>query len=102
MKRNHLTLLLPLALGFLCLLGTKPAGHETVKQVVQTASVEPTSLKLDAAPGNATEIQDYGRRERWSPELSEFAGGHHGDEVVVIGVGCGGLLIAILVLVILL
>jgi hypothetical protein len=102
MKRKWLFLLLPLALGLLCLLGTKISGHETVKQAVQIASVESTSLKSDPAPGSVSEIQDYRQRESRTPQLSEFAGGHHGDEVYFVGAGCGCLLIAILVLVILL
>jgi hypothetical protein len=102
MRRTPLILLLPLALGLFCLLGTKASGHETVKHAVQIASVESTSPKSDPAPGTASEIQGYGQRERWNPELSEFAGGHHGDEVIFIGAGCGCLLIAVLVLVILL
>jgi hypothetical protein len=104
MKRRTLTLLLPLALGLSALwfLGTKAAGQETVTQVVQTATVEPTSQKVDAAPGNASEIQDYGRRESQNPGLAEFAGGHDDEVIIVAGVGCSGLLIAILILVILL
>ena len=96
MRRNTLILLLPLALGLLCSLGT-------MTQDVQTATVEPTLQKSDPVPGTAAEIQDYGRRESQNPGLSGFAGGrHHDDEVVVVGVSCGALLIAILVLVILL
>jgi hypothetical protein len=104
MRRNHLTFLLPLALalGLLCGLGMSAAGHDATAPVVRTAAVEPTSLKIDAAPGDASEIQDYGRRQSQNPGLSGFAGGHHGDEVVIVGAGCGCLLIAILVLVILL
>ena len=104
MKRKHLTLFAPLALalGLLCFLGMRAAGPETVTQVAQIATVEPSSMKIDAAPGNATEIQDYGQRQSQNPGLSEFAGGHHEDEVVIVGAGCGCLLIAILVLVILL
>ena len=102
MKRRTLTLLLPLALslGALCVLGTKASGHETVTPIAQTVSVEPTSQ--NAAPGNPSEIQDYGRRESQNPGLSEFAGGHDDEVIIVAGVGCTGLLIAILILVILL
>ena len=101
-KRWFLMLPLALALGLLCSLGTKATGRETSTQVVQTAAVEPTSERIVAAPGSASEVQDYGQRQSRNPELTEFAGGHHDDEIVVIGVGCSGLLIAILVLVILL
>lgn len=104
MKRKTLNLLFPLALGLsaLCFLSTWAAGQETVTQVVQTATVEPTPQKVNAAPGTASEIQDYGRRESQNPGLSEFAGGHDDEVVIVVGAGCTGLLIAILVLVILL
>lgn len=102
MKRTTLFLLLPLALGLLCLLGTKVAGHKTVTQAVAIASVESTSPKSDPAPATPSELHGYGQRERWNPELTQFAGGHHGDEVIFIGAGCGCLLIAVLVLVILL
>ena len=104
MKHKRWFLLLPLALvlGLLCSLGTKATGGETSAQVVQTAVVEPTSERIDAAPGSVGEVQDYGQRQSLNPELSEFAGGHHDDEIIIIGVGSSGLLIAILVLVILL
>ena len=87
MKRMTLSLLLPLALGLgaLCVLGASAAGSESVAPVVQTTTVEPTSAKADAAPGNASEIQGYGQRESQNPGLSEFAGGHHDDVVIVAG-----------------
>jgi len=100
-KRLFLAVTLAFALGLLCLVATRAAGHETARQVVPSATVEPTSHRIDAAPGNASEIQDYCRRQSENPGLSEFAGGHHEDEVVIVGAGCGCLLIAILVLVIL-
>ena len=105
MKRKHLTLWLPLALtvGLLCFLGTRSMGNETATQVVQIATAEPASQRIDAAPGNASEIQDYGRRQTQNPGLSDFAGGHHEDDVVIVYAASSGcLLIAILVIVILL
>jgi hypothetical protein len=102
MKRKLPFLLLPLALGLFCLLGMKAGGHATVKQAVQIAAVDSTSPKSDPVPGTVSEIQGYDRRERENPALSEFAGGHHGDEVIIVGAGCGCVLVAILVLVILL
>ena len=104
LKRKRIALFLPAALflGFLCFLGMRAASHEGTTPVVQVATVAAASDKIDAAPGSESEIQDYGRRQSRDPGLSDFAGGHHEDEVIIVGTGCGCLLIAILVLVILL
>ena len=63
-RRSILLLPLVLSMGLLGYLGTKADGRETparpATEVVQTAG--PASEKIDAAPGNATEIRDYGRR----------------------------------------
>ena len=106
MMNHRSILLLPLALamGILCFLGTRAEGRVTptqaVTEVVQAAA--PASQKIGAAPASATEIRDYGEREKQSPGLSEFAGGHDDEVIIVAGGCCTGLLIAILVLVILL
>jgi hypothetical protein len=107
MMNHRSILLLPLALamGILCFLGTRADGREAPTRAVTEVVVQavaPASEKTDAAPGSATEIRDYGRRESQSPGLSEFAGGHDDEVVIVAGGCCTGLLIAILVLVILL
>jgi hypothetical protein len=103
-RRSILLIPLVLSMGLLGFLGMKADGRETparpATEVVLTAA--PASQQVDAAPGNATEIRDYGRRESLSPGLSEFAGGHDDEVIIVAGGCCGGLLIAILVLVILL
>jgi hypothetical protein len=102
LKQRLSSFILPLALAaaLLALADSLAFGHEAL---TKAAPIAATSLEAVQAPapqaaeGSGSEAQDYGRRQSLNPALSEFAGGHD-EEVIIVG-SCGCILIVAIILI---